>query len=79
MQEGDRNMINSYEFLGLIKEEDIKVFRLGTIVNGKVKFDGESIASEKIYKRLSSYSVADGDRVLLARISGTYVILGKIV
>jgi len=44
-----------------------------------LQFDGETAPSAKKYKRLSSYTPAVGDRVLMAEIAGTYVILGKIV
>lgn len=44
----------------------------------RLRFDGESSASSKYYKRLGTYTPASGDRVLLARVSGTYVILGKV-
>jgi hypothetical protein len=45
-----------------------------------VQFDGETSASTKLYKRLSSYSSpAVNDRVLLVKVGGTYVILGKII
>lgn len=45
----------------------------------KIKIAAEDSAREKAYKRLSSYAPAVGDRVLIASISGTYVILGKVV
>ena len=41
-------------------------------------FDGQTTATTKRYKRLASYTPAAGDRVLVAKISGSYVILGKI-
>lgn len=41
-------------------------------------FDGQSAATLKTYKRLASYSPSAGDRVLVAKISGSYVVLGKI-
>ena len=44
----------------------------------QLRFDGESAGSTKRYKRLSTYTPATGDRVLLAKVSGTYVILGKV-
>ncbi len=45
-----------------------------------VQFDGETTASAKKYKRLASYSSpAVNDRVMMTKISGTYIILGKIV
>lgn len=66
------------EFLQQLKaDEQQSIFKLGLVKelfsNGKAK------ASEKIYPALSSYAPAINDRVLLASISGTYVILGKIV
>lgn len=45
----------------------------------QITFDGETTASEKQYAYLASYTPTVGDRVLLAIISGTYVVLGKIV
>ena len=68
------------EFLSIIDEkEGKKVFRLGTIADGKVQFDGEDSPSEKLYMKLGSYVVINGDRVLLAAVGGTYVILGKVI
>ena len=73
-------MIDVEEFVSIIdKKEDKKVFKLGTIVDGKVQFDGEDTPSEKNYTRLNSYTITMGDRVLLAVVGGTYVILGKVV
>lgn len=40
---------------------------------------GQTEATQKKYKRLASASVAQGDAVLCVRISGTIVVLGKIV
>ena len=41
--------------------------------------DGQTTESQKLYKNLSSSgALSQGDRVLVARISGTFVILGKI-
>lgn len=41
-------------------------------------FDGTDTPSTKRYKRATSFTLASGNRVLVAKISGTYVILGKI-
>lgn len=72
-------MIDVNEFVSMINEkEEKKVFKLGTIVDGKVKFDGEDSPSEKNYTRLGSYTTTNGDRVLLALVGGTYVILGDV-
>lgn len=61
-------------------------YKMGTVTalaNGgapMVTFDGETIASQKLYKRLASYSSPSvNDRVLMLKISGTYVILGKVI
>lgn len=41
---------------------------------------GQTAATQKKYRRLASAgSLAPGDLALCARVSGTYVILGKIV
>jgi len=61
-----------------------RLFRLATVTSTSggvsvLQFDGETAPSAKKYKRLSSYTPAVGDRVLMAEIAGTYVILGKIV
>lgn len=59
-------------------------FRLGTIPNtytaGRptVIFDGEGAASTRTYPYLSSYVPAIGDRVLVATVGRSGVILGKI-
>lgn len=41
-------------------------------------FDGETTATAKRYKRISGVTFATGNRVLVAKISGTYVIIGRI-
>lgn len=51
-----------------------------TAVSGtkmRLQFDGEEAASEKYYRGLVTASV--GKRVLCARVSGTYVVLGAIL
>ena len=42
-------------------------------------FNGETTASQKLYKYLQSYQPAVGDTVILAKAGRTYVILGKVV
>lgn len=60
-------------------------FVLGTVDSlfpdgsAKIKFDGETTTSQKKYKRLASYTPAAGHRVMLAVVSGTYVILGRVI
>lgn len=41
-------------------------------------FDGADTATTKRYKRVGSASFSAGNRVLVAKISGTYLILGRI-
>lgn len=57
-------------------------FALGVVTETSdglmIKLSGEETAREKSYKRLSSYAPAINDRVILAKISGTYVVLGKV-
>ena len=72
-------MIEAQELIEMMKGKEKNSFRLGTIINGKVQFDGEDTPSQKTYKRLGSYTITDGDRVLLARLSGSYIILGKVI
>lgn len=60
------------------------MIRLGTVTSTSggitVQFDGETAPSSKKYKRLASYSnPAVNDRVLLIKVGGTYVILGKVI
>lgn len=59
-------------------------YKLGTVTSTSggvsVQFDGETTPSTKKYKRLASYSSPTvNDRVLLIKVGGTYVIIGKIV
>ena len=59
-------------------------YKLGIVTSTSggvfVQFDGETTASQKSYKRLASYSSPTvNDRVMMVKIGGSYVILGKIV
>lgn len=75
-------MINSEQLLILItqmiQKEAKPSFVLGTIKSGKVQFDGEDATSNKTYKKLNDITLSENDRVLLAAVSGTFVILGKL-
>lgn len=76
-------MITPEEFLKLTEtdeEEDVfRLGRIGTVNNGKahIIFDGEQLESLKAYLSVNYEPIAN-DRVLLARVKGTYLILGKI-
>lgn len=66
------------------KSQPEKLFYLGTVGSSNssgvaIIFDGQSAATAKRYKRLSSYSPTVGDRILAVKVSGSYVVLGKIV
>lgn len=52
-----------------------KLFSRGT---AQISFDGEETPSEKEYSYLSSYHPSEGDRVVLADVAGTHIILGSI-
>lgn len=59
-------------------------YKLGTVTSTSggiyVQFDGETTPSTKKYKRLASYSSPTvNDRVMMVKIGGSYVILGKVV
>lgn len=58
-------------------------FKLATVksVNSAgvtVILDGETTATSQRFTRLESAAIVAGDRVLLAAVSGSYVVLGKI-
>lgn len=62
------------------KDSPYAIAVITSITNGVfVRFWGENNASSKSYKRLSSYTPVVGDKVLLAQVGGTFVILGKII
>ena len=61
------------------------IFYLATVrvtLNGgtlaRLEFDGAGYTTEKYYKVLRSYTAALGDRVLVVKMSGTFIVLGKI-
>lgn len=66
-------------------KEKTSDYKLGKIDNNyssgrpKIMFDGEDVASLKGYNYISSYTPKAGDRVLLQKVAGTYIILGKIM
>lgn len=45
----------------------------------KIILPGTDTATQKRYKHLSGLTINTGDYVLVAKLSGTYVVLGKIV
>lgn len=45
----------------------------------RVQIDGDPDGTVKKYRHLASYIPAVGDRVLIEKIGGSYVILGKLI
>ena len=65
-------------FPGTSREAEFKLYRYGTVAETgpqgvKVRFDGETSAGDMHYTRLSSYTPAVGDRVLLIRCKSDYI------
>lgn len=52
--------------------------RDGTNYRYKIKLDGDTDASQKYYKTMGNLSITIGKRVLCARVSGTWIILGRL-
>lgn len=78
--------LQSNELLKVLGENRTNeaLFKMATvteIVNSHplLQFYGEETKSEKEYRRLSSYSPAVGDVVCLAKISNSWLVLGKII
>lgn len=77
-------MITADELVQMTEQGEKSPFKLATVVglweNGsaKIQFDGEDEPSEKEYSYLASYKPAINDRVLLASVAGTYIILNKV-
>lgn len=82
--------MNSTDFVNLVRdivkdelskqEVTYKIAHVAFPINGKwtVKFAGEDSPSQKGYSYLSPYQPHLGDRVLMVKVKGTYVILGKL-
>lgn len=51
--------------------------RNGSRYEYKIKFDGDTAEAQKYYKS-TQISISTGTRVLCARVSGTWIIIGKI-
>lgn len=44
----------------------------------RLKFDGDADYSSKYYRTLNGSSIASGSRVLVLKVSGSYIILGRV-
>lgn len=54
---------------------------VGSSVDGggtTLRVDGDSSAGTQRYRKISGQSLAAGDRVLVAQVGGSYVIIGRI-
>lgn len=77
-------MITTDEMLEVMQQEEQNIFKLGKVVgfwpNGtaKIQFDGEDGPSDKEYAYLASAKIYNGDRVLVAKVAKTYIILGVV-
>ena len=78
-------MIDVNELVELTREQEQQsVFKLGTVMGlfesgaAKVQLDGEDTPSNKEYSYLASYIPRLNDRILLANIGGTHIILDAI-
>ncbi len=50
----------------------------GSAASLKLLFDGDTDYSTKYYKTLNGTSISNGSRVLVLKVSGSYIILGRI-
>lgn len=78
-------MINAIDFVTLMApNKDGNSFKLAVVEgispnnSAIIHFDGEEEPSNKNYPYLASYQANVNDRILLIRIGGTYIIIGKI-
>ena len=78
-------MLKAKDYLKETNKEPSSQFAMGTIAQGYssgrplVVFDGDDASGKKEYPYLSSYTPAGGDRVLLAKVAGSFVIVGRVV
>jgi hypothetical protein len=68
----------------VVQAEGRRAFVRGTVTGTSgslvlVQRQGESAADPIGYPRLASYSPASGDEVLLVRVGGGYVVLGRVL
>lgn len=75
-------MITAEELIQTPEKQE--VYKMGTVAalfgnnTAQVIFDGEDTASQKQYAYLNNYSPAVNDRVLMAAVADTYIVLGKL-
>jgi len=78
-------MFSAEDYINDLKKPTPSMYKLDKIsasyTSGRpsVIFDGESVDTVKKYPYISSYTPVADDRVLLLKVSGSYVIIGNIV
>ena len=75
------DLLNQITQAGQTETKSTRMARVTSIVNDEVfiQFYGEDTPSQKPFKRLSSYTPAVNDVVILANINNSYIITGKVV
>ena len=74
------NLVDAPKELNKAPETEFYIATVSSVSSSGVKllFAGESTAANKYYKRLGSANVSSGDRVVVMKQSGTYIVLGSI-
>lgn len=78
-------MLKVKDYLKDTNKDQASQFTLGTIAQGYssgrplVIFDGDDASGKKEYPYISSYTPVSGDRVLLGKVAGSFVIIGRVV
>lgn len=74
------NLVDAPKELNKAPETEFYIATVSSVSSSGVKllFAGESTAANKYYKRLGSANVSQGQRVVVMKQSGTYVVLGNI-
>lgn len=72
-------LYNEIAQAGQTNEKSVRMATVTSITGGVfIRFFGEDTASQKPFKRLSSYTARVNDVVLVQKINGSYVITGKV-
>lgn len=77
--------ITAEDYLISQNKEPKSQFKLGKVDSNyttgrpRILFDGETQLSSKRYPYMESYTPKQNQRVLLAKVSGSYVIIGGVV
>lgn len=74
------NIIETYQEEQAIKQPAVTMFALAKVISVGasgvvVQFDGESVASTKAYRRNTDATFTAGQRVLMLKVNGEYIVL----